>query len=93
MTQPFCLTSLSNSSVFDQKWPHYNNSLVIDDEIQIVVQVNGKLRGNLEIALNQDKDDVLKSAKSLDNVSKFISKGNLIKEIYVPNKIVNFVVK
>ena len=80
-------------SVFDQQWPQYDSSLIVDDEIQIVVQVNGKLRGNIQIELNQPKDEVLKLAKSLDNVSRFISEGNLIKEIYVPNKIVNFVVK
>ena len=80
-------------SVFKQQWPQYDSSLIVDDEIQIVVQVNGKLRGNIEIELNQPKDEVLQLAKSLDNVSRFISEGNLIKEIYVPNKIVNFVVK
>ena len=48
---------------------------------------------NIQIELNQPKDEVLQLAKSLDNVCRFISKGNLIKEIYVPNKIVNFVVK
>ena len=80
-------------SVFDQQWPQYDSSLIVDDEIQIVVQVNGKLRGNIQILLDQPKDDILAMAKSLDNVKKFISEGTLIKEIYVPNKIVNFVVK
>jgi leucyl-tRNA synthetase len=80
-------------SVFDQHWPQYDNSLIVDDEIQIVVQVNGKLRGNIQVQLDPPKDEVIQLAKSLENVSRFISEGNLIKEVYVPNKIVNFVVK
>jgi leucyl-tRNA synthetase len=82
-----------STSVFDQQWPQFDASLIVDDEIQIVVQVNGKLRGNIQILLNQSKDDILAMARSLDNVNKFISEGTLVKEIYVPNKIVNFVVK
>jgi leucyl-tRNA synthetase len=83
----------TNSSVFNQSWPKYDKSLIVDIEIQIAVQVNGKHRGNIKIEKDLDKLKVLSKAKSLENVDKYVSKGNLIKEIYVPNKIVNLVVK
>jgi len=82
-----------NTSVFNHDWPEYDKSLIVDNEIQIAVQVNGKHRGNIQIELDLPKEDVLNMAKTLENVSKYISTGNLIKEIYVPNKIVNLVVK
>ncbi|MBC8311231.1 MAG: leucine--tRNA ligase [Candidatus Marinimicrobia bacterium] len=82
-----------SKSVFEQAWPKFDSSLIIDNEIHIAVQVNGKLRGNILIELNTPKDSVLGMAKSLENVSKYIEGGNLVKEIYVPNKIVNLVIK
>tara|TARA_Y100000590_G_C15173061_1_gene808155 strand:+ start:20 stop:604 length:585 start_codon:yes stop_codon:yes gene_type:complete len=82
-----------NSSVFNSDWPNYDVNLVVDDTISIAVQVNGKLRGSLEVSKTSDKDSILKLSKDLENVSKYLSSGNLIKEIYVPGKIVNFVIK
>jgi leucyl-tRNA synthetase len=80
-------------SVFDQDWPEFDSSQIIDDEFEIAVQVNGKLRGNFNITSGTSKDDVLEMARNLDNVSKFLLNGILVKEIYIPNKIVNLVVK
>ena len=79
-------------SVFKQQWPEFDSSLIIDNQIQIAVQVNGKLRGSFEIELGLSKDEVLKNARELENVSKFLVDGNLVKEIYIPNKIVNLVI-
>ena len=59
----------------------------------IIIQVNGKLRANFEIEKDQSKDKVLNQAKGLDKIQKYLEDSELIKEIYVPNKIVNFVVK
>tara|TARA_B110000467_G_C18298652_1_gene469774 strand:+ start:1 stop:930 length:930 start_codon:yes stop_codon:yes gene_type:complete len=83
----------SDNSIFTESWPIYNESKIVDDEIQIAVQVNGKHRGNIRIEINQNKESVLGMAKSLETVAKYLSSGNLVKEIYVPNKIVNLVVK
>ena len=89
------LWSLSNNkeSIFSSSWPAFNEKFITDDEIEIGVQVNGKLRGSILITKDLDKDSVLSIAKENDNVSKYVSKENLIKEIYVPGKIINFVVK
>ena len=84
---------VKNCSVFNEAWPEFDPSLIVDDEVTVSIQVNGKLRGTIQIPLDQPKDKVLFHAKSLENVSKYISEGNLIKEIYIPNKIVNLVIK
>ena len=80
-------------SIFDQSWPNYDSSNLESNNTTIIVQVNGKLRANFEIEKDQSKDIVLGKAKELDKVQKYLQNSELIKEIYVPNKIVNFVVK
>ena len=82
-----------STSVFNEKWPQYDKSKIIDDSMTIAVQVNGKLRGSIEVSINMVKDDILAMAKNIDNVQRFIGGASIIKEIYVPNKLVNLVVK
>ena len=79
------------ASVFEERWPEYDPSKLVQDTVEIALQVNGKLRGTMEIAMNEDKDSVLTRAKELLE-SKFEGKS-VVKEIYVPNKIANFIVK
>jgi len=74
-------------------WPSFDEKLTQKDEITIAVQVNGKLRGQIDIPRSMGKDDVLATAKANENVSKHLDGMNIVKEIYVPNKLVNFVVK
>ena len=74
-------------------WPKWNEELLKTDEIQIIVQVNGKLRGKIKVSANSEKDEILTTAKAEDNVSKFLQDKEILKEIFVPNKLINFVVK
>lgn len=74
-------------------WPEYDISMTIDDTINIGVQVLGKLRASIEIHKDEDKESVLEKAKNNEDVAKWIEGKDLIKEIYVPGKIVNLVVK
>ena len=76
-----------------QPWPQFDEGLIQLDEVTIAVQVNGKLRANINIAKDSDEKDVISEAMSLENVKKFISEGNVVKTIYVPNRLLNFVVK
>ena len=76
-----------------QPWPHFDDNLMQLDEVTITVQVNGKLRANINIAKDSDEKDVVSEALSLDNVEKYTSDGNIVKTIYVPNRLLNFVVK
>jgi len=81
-----------HTSVTLQIWPEFNEAFCVDDEITIVVQVNGKKRGELSIAKDTEKAEVLEKAKSVPRLDQFMV-GTLIKEIYVPNRLVNFVVR
>ena len=81
------------SPICESNWPEYDEEKIVDDSITIGVQVNGKLRGTIVIASNASKEDVLKTAKENENVKKYLENLEIVKEIVVPNKIVNFVVK
>ena len=74
-------------------WPKWNEELLKADEIQIIVQVNGKLRGKIKVSPSASEDQILDLAKSEENVIKHLAGKQVVKEIFVPNKIVNLVVK
>lgn len=80
-------------SVTKQDWPLYNEELCKDDTITVGVQVNGKLRGSIEIAPSSTPEEMLKTAKEQENVKKYIDGHTVVKEIAIPGKIVNIVVK
>ena len=79
--------------VHDAKWVEYNEDFCIEDTIEIAVQVNGKLRGTVMIASDAEKDDVISIVKSDAKITDFIVGKDIVKEIYVPKKLVNIVVK
>jgi leucyl-tRNA synthetase len=83
----------NDDSVTYQDWPHYDESKIQLDEVTVAVQVNGKLRANIEIAKDSSEKIVVDKALSLENVEKFTSGGSIVKTIYVPNRLLNFVVK
>ena len=76
-----------------QSWPQYKEDLIQLDEVAIAVQVNGKLRANINVAKDSNESDVISEAMLSENVKKFTSEGNIIKTIYVANRLLNFVVK
>ncbi|MGL4183501.1 MAG: hypothetical protein ACRCRP_00005, partial [Metamycoplasmataceae bacterium] len=71
----------------------HKEELTVADEISIAVQVNGKLRGTLEVERTVSKDELEKKALEIENVKKFIEGQTVVKIIVVPGKIVNIVVK
>ena len=83
----------NENSITFEPWPEYDKELVKENIISIAIQVNGKLRANIEIDANADKEDILKSAKENDRIDNYIGGKELIKEIYVPGRLINFVVK
>ena len=89
----FEMCKLGDGIVAEQKWPEYDESKCKDETIEIVVQVNGKIKTKLNIPVESEKNAVLDMAKADANVAKAIENMNIIKEIYVPNKLVNLVVK
>ncbi len=79
-------------SVFDTEWPEYDEERAADSEVKIGVQVNGKVRGEIILAVDAPKEAALAAAKAEVNVAKYLAEGKVVKEIYVPGKIVGFVV-
>lgn len=84
---------LGEDMVVDQKWPEYDESKCKEDTIEIVVQVNGKIKAKLMIPADADQTQAISLAKSDENVKKAVEGMNIIKEIYVKGRLVNIVVK
>ena len=84
---------LGEGMVTEQIWPKYDESKCKDDVIEIVVQVNGNVSTRLSVAADIQKDDAIALAKAEDRIAAEINGKNVVKEIYVPGKLVNIVVK
>ena len=73
-------------------WPEYDENLAKEEEVEIAIQVNGKLRATIKMIKDQEEESVLELAKDIDKVSKYLNNGKLIKTIFIHNRLVNFVV-
>ena len=74
-------------------WPKFDPSLLKEEDCIIVIQVDGKKRGTIEMPINSDEAIVIEKAKINDNVSKYLNNNLVMKNIYIPNKLVNFITK
>ncbi|CZT55083.1 Leucine--tRNA ligase [Eubacteriaceae bacterium CHKCI005] len=81
------------SMVTSQTWPTYDESKCVDDTVEIVLQINGKVRNRLVIPADISKEDAIAAAKQDDKIASQIEGKTIVKEIYVPKKLVNLVVK
>ncbi len=79
-----------NGRVYQQTWPEYDEAKTVESTVEIAVQINGKTKSTINIAKDADKDSVIAAAK--EALGSRLS-GNIIKEIYVPGRIVNIVAK
>ncbi len=75
------------------EWPKYDDEKTVDDEVEIVVQINGKIKDKIMIAAGLDKEGTLNAAMNSDKIKSLIDGKTVIKTIAVPNKLVNIVVK
>ncbi len=82
-----------SSSVFNEAYPDFDSTIAEDESISIAIQVNGKLRGSINVKRDIAKDDLIAKAKLEQNVIIHIAENEIIKEIVVPHRLVNFVVK
>ena len=80
-------------SVSKEAWPEYDEAKTVDDEIEIVVQVNGKVRDKLQLSRNASKDEMLEAAKKSEKILGWTEGKTIVKEIVIPGKLVNIVVK
>jgi leucyl-tRNA synthetase len=82
-----------DNTIAYEKWPEFDEAKTLDSTIEIAVQVNGKLKGTITIEKTLDKDSAIATAKNDEKVAEAILGKTIVKEIYVPGKIVNIVVK
>ncbi len=80
-------------SVHAQSWPEYDESALEQNTLTIAVQVNGKRRGEVDVPKGADKDAILNAAKAEPNVARYVEGVNIVREIVVPGRLVNIVVK
>ena len=94
ITEELWNTSLNHTHTISyEKWPEYDESKTIDDEISLPVQVNGKLKANVQIPLNSEEETVKNIVHQNDKISAILADKIIVKEIYVKNKIYNIVIK
>jgi leucyl-tRNA synthetase len=77
----------------DISWPSYDEEIASEEEITIVLQVNGKVRSRIEVSADESDDTIKDIARNDERIQKFIGNKAILKEIYVPKKLVNIVVK
>ena len=75
------------------KWPEYDEALTVDDAIEMPVQINGKVRSVVTVPVNSDKDTVLSIVKADEKIKMAIDGKTIVKEIVIPGKIINIVIK
>jgi leucyl-tRNA synthetase len=77
--------------IINEQWPNYDEKALVKSSVEIVIQVNGKVRAKTEIAFDAEKDDVIALAHSIENVKRFLEDATIRKIIWVPNKLLNIV--
>jgi leucyl-tRNA synthetase len=82
-----------NESIAYESWPTYDESKTADDSVEVALQINGKLRGTIMLPMNCAREDAIALAKADERIAAAIEGKTIVKEIAVPNKIVNIVVK
>src|SRR5690606_26845938 len=79
-------------SIHTSSWPVHNEKYLVRDTINVVVQINGKLRANIEVAAEADEEEVTETAKKDERVARHLENKKVRKIVYVPGKLINFVV-
>ena len=81
------------SRVFEAAWPEFDESALVLDEVEIIVQINGKLKDKLTMSKDASNEELEKAARSSDKVKEAVGELSIVKAVIIPGKLVNFVVK
>ena len=81
-----------DESIAHADWPRFRADYLKREVVEMAVQVNGTVRATIEVDTDANEDDVLEAARTEDNVARYLEDGTIQREIYVPGRIVNFVV-
>lgn len=93
LSEELWLTLGNKESVFRSQWPQYDEVLIKDDEVNVAIQVNGKLRGTLMVASDISEAEIMALVLADEKISQWIRDKEIVKKIFVPGKIFNLVVK
>jgi len=80
------------SPIHDETWPTFDADRLEGNQMTIAIQINGKLRGKVLVETSSSEETIVKESKELENIKKYLEKENIKKTIYVPKKLLNFVV-
>ena len=80
-------------SIHNQKYPEIDTNIKEEDSFEVVVQINGKVRGKVTITSDMSEEEVKNAAKEIDNVKRYLEGSEIVKEIYIPKKLVSIVIK
>ena len=83
----------SNKSICNQPWPQANKAYLVDDNATVVIQINGKRRGEVIMPLGALENEVFEKIENIKNIKDTLNDKVIVKSIYVPNKILNIVIK
>ncbi|WP_026894978.1 leucine--tRNA ligase [Clostridiisalibacter paucivorans] len=83
----------ADGRITDQSWPEWDEDKTVEDTIEMAVQINGKVRGTINIATESTKEEARAKAMEDENIVKYVEGKNIVKEIFVPGRIYNIVVK
>ena len=76
----------------DSSWPEWDEDLAREDQVTLIIQINGKVRGRIEVAADASEEDLVAAAETAEGIGAYLNKGTLRKTITVPGRLVNFVV-
>jgi leucyl-tRNA synthetase len=81
-----------SSSIFEARWPQWEESLTVEDEVEVVVQIGGKTRSKVSVPRDAAQDQVVAAAQKDAAVKRFVEGKEVRKVVYVPNRLLNLVV-
>ena len=85
------IVNADGSMLHNAKWPVYDEKMLLDDEIEIPVQINGKVKVSINVGAEENQQSVLAKAKENEIIKPLLDAKTVVKEIYVPKKIINIV--
>ena len=89
----FVMECLEKNKFEDKKtWPNYDEKLLIEDNVNFVIQINGKKRGLIDAKINISEDNLLNEIKKNNNLNKYLDQKNIIKIIFIKNKLMNIII-
>jgi len=93
LTQELWVMLGNDGNLADAAWPVYDQAVASEEQITIVIQVNGKVRSRMTVPIDEDVDKIKALARADEKIARMIGGKEVLKEIYVPQKLVNLVVK